>query len=74
MHKLYFDTGMSYSAPAFQCARELVGIDHLLFGTDYFMDGCDWMEWSSDFVESLGLSRAEKEKVFAKNVQEVLRL
>jgi 6-methylsalicylate decarboxylase len=39
MQKLYVDTALGWSRRAFNCARDLVGIDHIVYGTDYFIVG-----------------------------------
>jgi aminocarboxymuconate-semialdehyde decarboxylase len=44
MPKLYLDTALGWHKPAFDCARALVGIDHLVYGTDYFMRGSEFMK------------------------------
>ena len=74
MSKLYVDTALSWHSPAFDCARALVGIDHILYGTDYFVAGSKYMDWSNQFHESLGLSEIDSEKVYSRNAQHVLKL
>lgn len=54
-------------APAFRCAEDVFGIDHILFGTDYPMES---LNENVSFVESLGLSQEELERVFWKNAEE----
>lgn len=54
-------------APAFRCAEDVFGIDHILFGTDYPMES---LNENVSFVESLGLSKEELERVFWKNAEE----
>jgi aminocarboxymuconate-semialdehyde decarboxylase len=44
MGKLYVDTALNWSQGAFECARELVGVEHIVFGTDYFIRGT--ISWS----------------------------
>lgn len=64
MKKLCFDTALGWHKPAFECARALVGIDHLVYGTDYFMVDSTFMDWTNAFIESLDISRADKEKIY----------
>jgi len=33
--RLYWDTALSWSDPILRMLREVVGIDHVVFGTDY---------------------------------------
>jgi aminocarboxymuconate-semialdehyde decarboxylase len=74
MKKLYFDTALGWHKPAFDCARALVGLDHLVYGTDYFMAGSTFMDWTNAFLESLDISRAEKEKIYSGNAERFLTL
>ena len=34
IRKLYVDTALGWNRGAFNCARELVGLNHIVFGTD----------------------------------------
>lgn len=74
MHKLYFDTALGWHKPAFDCACELVGLDHLVYGSDYFMQGSEFMKWTNEFLESLPLSKKEKQKIYSGNAERFLRL
>jgi predicted TIM-barrel fold metal-dependent hydrolase len=56
------------------CARELVGIEHIVFGTDYFIRGTHFMEWTSEFIDGLGLRSAEREMVYEKKASRILKL
>ena len=74
MHKLYFDTALGWHKPAFDCACDLVGIDHLVYGSDYFMQDSQFMRWTNEFLEGLPLSKGEKEKIYHKNAERFLKL
>ena len=74
LKKLYFDTALGWHKPAFECARALVGIEHLVYGTDYFMFGSTFMDWTNAFLEGLDISRAEKEKIYSGNAERFLKL
>lgn len=74
MKKLYFDTALGWHKPAFECARALVGIEHLVYGTDYFMFGSTFMDWTNAFLKGLDISRAEKEKIYSGNAERFLTL
>lgn len=74
LKKLYFDTALGWHEPAFECARALVGIEHLVYGTDYFMFGSTFMDWTNAFLEGLDISRADKEKIYSGNAERFLRL
>lgn len=74
MPKLYFDTALGWHRPAFDCACELVGLDHLVYGSDYFMQGSEFMKWTNEFLESLPLTKEEKQKIYSGNAERFLRL
>jgi predicted TIM-barrel fold metal-dependent hydrolase len=74
MRELYVDTALGWNRGAFNCARELVGIDHIVFGTDYFIRGTHFMQWTSEFIDGLGLTSAEREMVYEKNAARILKL
>jgi predicted TIM-barrel fold metal-dependent hydrolase len=74
MKKLYFDTALGWHKPAFECACALVGIEHIVYGTDYFMQNSEFMNWTNAFLESLDLSRGEKEKIYSGNAERFLKL
>ena len=74
MKKLYLDTAMAWSPGAFGCARELVGIDHLVFGTDYFMPGSRFMERTTEFLDALEITPAEREMLYCGNASRILSI
>ena len=74
MRKLYFDTALGWNRGAFNCARDLVGIEHIVFGTDYFVRGTRFMEWTTEFIDGLGLTTSEREMVYENNARRILRL
>jgi predicted TIM-barrel fold metal-dependent hydrolase len=74
MRKLYVDTALGWNRGAFECARELVGIDHIVFGTDYFIRGTPFMEWTSEFINGLGLKPSEREMIYEKTAARILKL
>jgi len=67
--EIYYDI-ILYSYPALRCLYDLVGADHLLFGTDdpfpvnlESIVGC---------IDKIGFSEKEKKKVFVKNALKLL--
>ena len=74
MQKLYFDTALCWHKPAFECARALVGIEHIVYGTDYFMQGSEFTKWTNAFLDSLDLSRGDKEKIYSGNAERFLKM
>jgi predicted TIM-barrel fold metal-dependent hydrolase len=75
MHKLYFDTALSWHKPSFECARALVGIDHIVYGSDHgFRHPSDLMQRVNTFVESMDLSKGDKAKIYHLNAERILKL
>ncbi|HKV55164.1 MAG TPA: amidohydrolase family protein [Candidatus Binataceae bacterium] len=74
MSKLYVDTALGWNRGAFECAREMVGVEHILFGTDYFMGGTPFMERTREFIDSLGLKPSEREMIYCENAARILKL
>jgi 6-methylsalicylate decarboxylase len=74
MRKLYVDTALGWNRGAFECARELVGLDHILFGTDYFMSGTNFMERTSEFLDTIGLQLRERELIYSVNAARILKI
>ena len=70
LKRLYYDT-VSFSAPSLRLARELVGADHLVMGSDYphLLGSIDRAVSS---IESLDLPDADKERVFSGTARAIL--
>lgn len=66
MRKLYVDTALGWNRGAFNYTRELVGLDHIVFGTDYFVRSTRFMEWTIEFIDGLGLATSEREMIYEK--------
>ncbi|MGI5936955.1 MAG: amidohydrolase family protein [Oscillospiraceae bacterium] len=70
----YWDTNIwattsgNYSKPAFQCAKDVLGIDHLLLGTDYPYE--DLGECMS-FLQSIDLTNEERASLYYKNAEKI---
>lgn len=69
---VYVDT-ISFHIPAMRCALELLGSDHILIGTDY-AHPIGGPERVVDFVNALGLSDDEKEKILWKNAVNLFKI
>ena len=63
---VYITTSGNYYEPAFQCAKEAMGLDRILLGTDYPYED---MEECIEFVEGLPLKKKEKEMIYSGNAK-----
>ncbi len=61
---LFVATSGNYLPAAFQCTRETLGVDRIVFGSDYpYEDSRECM----DFLGGLNLSEEEREKIYYRN-------
>jgi predicted TIM-barrel fold metal-dependent hydrolase len=70
---VYVDT-LSMHVPAIKCAYEYMGIDHLLFGTDYPHRASGTVQGNLETLDMVGFSNEEKEKVLSKNAMKLFNL
>jgi aminocarboxymuconate-semialdehyde decarboxylase len=70
LKRLCYDT-VSFNAPALRMARELVGADHLVMGSDYphLLGSIDRAVSS---IEALDIPAAEKDAIFGGNALRIL--
>jgi aminocarboxymuconate-semialdehyde decarboxylase len=70
LKRLYYDT-VSFSAASLRLARELVGADHMVMGSDYphLLGSIDRAVSS---IESLDLPSAEKDRIFSGTARAIL--
>ena len=70
LKRLYYDT-VSFSAPSLRLARELVGADHMVMGSDYphLLGSIDRAVSS---IESLDVASAEKDRIFSGTARAIL--
>lgn len=73
--KFYCDTAVYGSTAALMCAYNFFGAEHLLFGTDAPLG--PWYGLTMQTIESvqrMDVSDSEKDKIFAQNAVELLRM
>lgn len=66
-NNIWVTTSGQYSQEAFQCAKDVLGTNHILFGSDYPYEQPQDVE---DFFYELNLSESEREKLFFRNAEE----
>jgi uncharacterized protein len=74
---LYADTSLNGSAPATRCGHAFFGTSHCLFATDAPFDaehGRMLIRETIRAVDSLEIAKTEKDRIFAGNARELLRL
>ena len=64
---LWASTSGNLSKAAFTCAKEVLGIEHLLLGTDYPYES---LPQTMEFLDSTGMTREEAERLYHKNAEE----
>jgi aminocarboxymuconate-semialdehyde decarboxylase len=70
LKRLYYDT-VSFSAPSLRLARELVGADHLVMGSDYpHLLGS--IERAVSSVEALDVPTVDKDRIFSGTARAIL--
>ena len=66
---IYVTTSGNMSPAAFRCTKEVLGIEKIIFGSDYPYDDIDAM---TTFVKSLEITTDERECLFFKNAEKLL--
>ena len=69
----WYDT-VNANPSSLRCTQEIVGADHLLFGTDYpfWRDGA--FKRCADYIAEAGLPKAEVDRILNANAQDLLGL
>jgi predicted TIM-barrel fold metal-dependent hydrolase len=73
----YNDTAVNGSRPAIRCGLDFFGVDRCLFGTDCPFDpegGPLFIRETIKAIDSLELSSGDREKLYTRNAQRMLRL
>lgn len=70
LSKLYVDTAVGWSRAAFDCAREHVGIEHIVFGTDHFNATLPHMKKIDTFILN-ALTESERTHVYHANAERI---
>ena len=65
-------TSGMYSVPAFMCAYSTIGVDNILFATDYVAKSK--MEEGVAWMNSVPISKADREKVYHLNAEKIFHV
>lgn len=68
-HNIMITTSGNISKEAFECARKVVGIDHICFGSDYPYENLDDI---MEFLDEVPISQKERKMLFFQNAIERL--
>ena len=70
--KFYYDTVCYGSKPAFLCALEAFGADHLVTGSDYpVLQDYEPYKETFAYIERLGLPKSDTDKILHQNAQKL---
>ena len=69
--KFYYDT-VSFNVPALRCALEIVGPEHLVFGTDTPFQPLESVSLINESLDALNLSSEDQEAIDSKNLLKIL--
>ncbi len=67
-NNIYVTTSGNFSKAAFICARERLGMDHILFGTDFPIEN---YETSMNFLNSMEMTAEEMENLYFRNSERI---
>lgn len=71
--RIYVDS-IGLHVPAIKCAWEFMGVDHMLFGTDFPHRASGTVEDNLVTLDEVGFSAEDKEKILSKNAIELFNL
>lgn len=70
--RFYVDTAQGFHAPAFDCARAVFGIEHMLYGTDHFLLNSTFRAVLNEFLDTLPLSASERYAIMRGNAERII--
>lgn len=75
INQLYFDLAPSgWQQPQVTCATELLGADHILFGSDFPSADLKALEANQQLVRGLDIPDGDKQKIFSGNAIKLFKL
>jgi predicted TIM-barrel fold metal-dependent hydrolase len=73
--RFYGDTMLCGTVHAFECGYKFFGAEHIVMATDYPFgpqQGEIWVKETLDLIDSIGLSRAEKDLILSGNLMRLI--
>ena len=68
MHREFpYDTALAYAHSSLACTLELVGVDHMVFGTDHPHTNDFRGRETIEGIRNYGFTAEEEEKIFFRN-------
>ena len=66
---IYVTTSGNMSHAAFRCTKDVLGIEKIIFGSDYCYESIDAM---TDFIKELEITEEEREMLFFRNAEKLM--
>jgi aminocarboxymuconate-semialdehyde decarboxylase len=70
--RFWVDMAQGYHAPAFACARDVFGLEHMLYGSDHFFPQSTWRRQLNAFIEELDLGEEQRAALLSGNARRAL--
>ena len=68
-NNIYVTTSGNCSKEAFECTKQVLGIDHILYGSDYPFEDPKEMR---DFLDGIAMTTEEREKLYFRNAEQFI--
>lgn len=72
VERFYLDMAQGFHRPSFDCACAVVGLDHIVYGSDHFFYQGTWRQRLNDFIDDLPLSKHELSALLYGNAERIL--
>jgi predicted TIM-barrel fold metal-dependent hydrolase len=73
VQNFYVETAQGFHRPSFDLARTVFGLDHMLYGSDFFLFDSPFRSELNAFLNTLALSEAERQTILRDNARRLLR-
>jgi predicted TIM-barrel fold metal-dependent hydrolase len=72
LKEFYYETAISFGRPTLLCTADLVGMEHIMFGTDYPFQR--QLNLPISAIEELNIESELKDRIFAENARTLFKL